>query len=192
MLKLDSDAVRSVIASELQNEESVVWSGMQNPKRFVRAFFLKALIPAFWTVGAILIAAMTNADFHWTDASRWGRFQWVAAFMASIGPMGMFASALAFKAQLPTIYFVTNRRAVAMSGKGFRCVASYWPDQLNNTIRTEHSDGTGDIQFEVVRQIVGSGEYVVRLHGFYGVKNADQAERHIVSLRQGAVNARGR
>lgn len=190
MSQIDSDAVQSVITRELQDGEDVVWSGTQNPGRFVHAFLLKALIPTFWTIGMILIAAMTNSDLHWTDASRWGHFQWVAAFVASIGPIGVFASVLAFKKQRPTIYFVTNRRAVSMYGKGFSSVASYWPDQLNNTSRTERPDGTGDVEFERVRQIDGSGEFVVSLHGFYGIQNAAQAERHIVELRQRATNSR--
>ncbi|MFZ6799050.1 hypothetical protein [Undibacterium sp. Di24W] len=184
MSKINSDAISAVIASELQDGENVVWSGTQNPGRFVNAFLLKALIPALWTVCLILFAVMTNAELHWADTSRWESFHWAAAFVASIGPIGMLASVLAFKTQHPTIYFVTNRRAVAMSGKGFGRVESYWPDQLNNTIRTKRPDGTGDIQFERVRQIDGSGEFVVRIHGFYGIQNADQVERHIVELRQ--------
>jgi len=190
MSLIDSDKLQAVITRELQEGEEVLWSGAQNPGRFVHAFLLKALIPTFWTVGVILIAAMTNTDLHWTAPSRWGRFQWVAVFVASIGPIGVFTSVLAFKTRQPTIYFVTNRRAVSMSGKGFSSVASYWPDQLNNTSRTERPDGTGDVQFERVRQIDDSGEFVVRLHGFYGIQNAAQAERHIVELRQRATNNR--
>ena len=190
MSHIDSNAVRAAISSELQDGENVVWSGAQNPGRFIHAFLLKTLIPTVLTFGMLFIAAITNSDLHWTAPSRWERFQWVAAFVALIGPIGMLASVLAFKTQRPTIYFVTNRRAIAISGKGFCRVASYWPDQLNNTSRTERPDGTGDVQFERVRQIDGSGEFVVRLHGFYGIQNAAQAERHIVELRQRATNSR--
>lgn len=191
MSKNISDAMRTVIASELQDGEFVVWSGTQHPARFARAYLLKALIPTVWTVGMIVIAAITNADMHWNDVSRWERFHWAAAFFAAIGPAGMFAAVLALKTQPSSIYFVTNRRAVAASGKGFRCVESYWPDQLHNMRRTEHADGTGDVEFARVRQIDESGEIVVRLHGFYGIQNASQVERHIIELCQSATKSRG-
>lgn len=187
MPKSASNAIKEATTSVLQDGEKVIWCGVQRSKRFGHAYLLKALIPAFWTGGAIVIAISTNSDLHWNEISRWGRFQWVCTFVASIGPIGLLAAAFSFKTQPPTVYFVTNRRALAVSGKGSQHVTSYWPDQLGDISRKEYGDGSGDLQFAKIRKTDDRGEIEVHLHGFYGIENAKQVERLIVELRENAI-----
>jgi len=103
-------------------------------------------------------------------------------FFALIGPIGIFEAALSFKTKPVTIYLITNLRAVVLTGKEFHSVASYLPNQLINTIRTENEDGTGDLLFKKERQIDESGDVIMHLHGFFGVQNVRQVERHIIDL----------
>jgi hypothetical protein len=179
--KSDS-VIRYAIASVLQDGESVVWSGIQDRKRLSQAYILKGLIPMFFTFG--MIGVMTNATFSWTNIAKWERIQWAAVLLASLGPLGLIAALIRFNTQQGQIYVVTNRRAVVISGKHFHDVASYSPDQLGKLIRTERKDGTGDIEFERVREIDSTGEVVIHLHGFYGIHQPREVEQHISDLYQ--------
>jgi hypothetical protein len=77
-----------------------------------------------------------------------------------------------YKKAKQTVYGLTNRRAIIITGGSTKKVQSYTGSDMGVIERTERSNGTGDVVFATVE-----GKKSVEQVGFMGISDARRVER---------------
>jgi hypothetical protein len=179
-----SPELQQLISNELRSDEKQVWAAQPLP----RVFRLQS-------IGIVLFGIPWTAfSIFWICAAGWG--VWGHAGKAIPGPFvffplfgvpfvligfGMLSSPFWLsKMARRTVYVLTDRRAIVISGKAFGgvTVQSFEPDRLTSMERNQRADGSGNLLFESFVQRQGSGSSTVR-RGFMGIENVQQVEELI-------------
>lgn len=177
------------INQELQPEETLVWIGQPNPARAVWSagapvMFLFGLVftvfAFFWTLSA---AAPLLHSSHQRSAPNGFEiaFPFFGAPFILVGLSFLLRPYWMYRLASQTIYAVTSKRLVVISGMRIRSVQSINPDALTGIDRLERPDGTGDIVFRSNQAPVAQpGPRFANLApGFYGIPNVRDVESTI-------------
>ncbi|GAB4150416.1 MAG: hypothetical protein Tsb009_25240 [Planctomycetaceae bacterium] len=178
------------IDSELESGETVVWAGQPLPGQFARRAIPVALfgIPftafsIFWIVTA---AVGIGEGFQQGDdfvPKIFACFPLFGVPFLLVGLGLVSAPYWAARRARKTLYALTNRRAIIWEAGWWKSVTirSFRGDDLKKMIRKERSDGTGDLIFEDMTQLIqahSDGVHLARHQvGFLGVENVRELER---------------
>ncbi len=172
MMNVDFEAQQTAQA-QLEAGERLLWYGRPDPKRQLLGSLVVLLFGIPWTAFALF----------WTAAASglvWGEmgFGWHSLFALWGVPFvlvgfGMLGSPywLYRKAQR-TVYAITNRRALIISGTRTREIQSYTARDIGIIERSERANGKGDVMFATA----ASNKNPQRV-GFTGIPDARRVER---------------
>lgn len=138
--------------SELESGESLVWSGTADPRRAAISAFPAALfgIPfagfaLFWMSQAFRATRAMAGNSHNAFVSGFKIFPLFGIPFFLVGLAVMLAPLWAFLTGRNTVYAVTNRRVMVISGTKSRAVKSFMPADIAGVEHRERPDGSGDI-----------------------------------------------
>jgi hypothetical protein len=174
--------------SELQGGESLVWSGAADPSRSA----MSALPVALFGIpfAAVAFSMMSNAyrgthnlaNHHTTLASGFSVPLFGLPFLL-IG-VGITLSPLwVYLKGRSSVYAVTNRRVMLITGTSSRSVKSITPTDIAGVNYRERPDGRGDVLIRtnsVMRTNNGATQITV---GLYGVPNVKEVAGLVMKLR---------
>lgn len=183
---MDPNDAQMRAQSELQSGESLCWAGLANPGRAALGALPVALfgIPfagfaLFWMSQAFRSTHVMSKSGHNAFASGFSVFPLFGLPFLLIGMAIVLAPLWTFLKAKSTVYGVTNRRVIVISGSKNRPVKSYTPADIVNVEHRERPDGSGDIVL-MTNMLVRSGNNMtsqvsVTLRGVPSVKQvADQ------------------
>lgn len=175
--------------SELQGGESLVWSGAADPSRSAMSALPAALfgIPfaavAFSMMSKAYRGTNNLANHHNTLASGFSAFPLFGLPFLLIG-IGVALSPLwVYLKGRSSVYAVTNRRVMLITGTSSRSVKSINPTDIAGVNYRERPDGRGDVLIRtnsVVRTNNGTTQITV---GLYGVPNVKEVAGLVMKLR---------
>lgn len=167
------------IESFLEPGERLLWHGRPDTNRLVRRQY-------GW---CFLAGAFLGLSLIWTWDS-WKRGTVVSIFVglliAAAGLGVVFAKGREIFNARTTRYLVTSRRAVVLSGRRPKVVASYGPRDIGTVEVKPFEDGSGDVLFGRQPRPRGYRGIDNQDGGFYGVAQPEQARRALETLAHGA------
>lgn len=176
--------LRRILDKELYPSERIRWIGQPVPQFWTAASITSVIFAIPWT--SFSIFWMWGAlGFRFPDLSNGFQPQYLFALFGVpfvlIG-VGMLSSPWWVRHEAHhTVYLITDQRVILIQGAWSTTVRSYFPDQLNDLYRKEHSNGTGDVILGVRRRKDSDGDMWTEEIGFLGVQHPQAVER---SLRQ--------
>jgi len=140
--------IRDAVESERESGERLLWVGLPDPKRAVKAEWGMFAFGIPWTIFALFWELMAIGI---TLKSGFG-ILFLLFGLPFIG-IGFAMLSAPFRAQQNIkrmIYAITDRRIMIIERKGATYkVHSYVPRYATDLARTEHADGSGDLAFSL-------------------------------------------
>jgi hypothetical protein len=178
---VDQTQIEQIASSQLDGGERLLWSGAPAPGKAALGA-LPALLLAipftgfavFWIWGAAQTAS--KAPQH---DGPWAFFPLFGLPFLLVGLGMLLAPLWAFLGAMKTVYALTDRRAIIISGLGRRGVRSFTSADIGDVMRVEGSDGRGTVFF-ASRSVVNSKgfERPSRI-GFVGIPDVRRVEELI-------------
>jgi Bacterial PH domain len=174
--------------SELQPGESLYWTGTADPRRAA----ISALPASIFGIPFAGFALFwMNSALHATHGLARNSNAFAKSF--SIFPifglpfllvgLGMILAPLwAFFKGRETIYAVTDKRVMIISGSASRTVRSCTPADIASVDYRERPDGSGDIVIATNSQIRTNNSVSQLKVGLYGVSNVKDVARQVLNL----------
>ncbi len=180
-MSLNLDAQRTA-QSELEAGENLLWVGQPDPKRLALQGLPIALFGIVFTAFAVFW--IFNALNITSGMPRSGGFNFFPLFgipFLLIG-LGLVSSPLwMHRKGSQTVYAVTNKRLLIITGGGSRSVQSFDDSSIGNIERVERSNGSGDIVFaqKVSNYRDSDGDSRTRIEriGFFGIPDVRSVEK---------------
>ncbi len=171
-MNMDFEA-QQVAQAQLDAGERLLWYGRPDPKRQMLGGLVLTLFGIPWTAFALF----------WTGAASgliWGEREigWQSLFGLFGVPFvlvgfGMLLSPYwVYRRAQRTVYAITNRRALIISGTTVRKIQSFAASDIEIIERTERRNGKGDVMFATTT--VSRNPQRV---GFLGIPEARRVER---------------
>jgi hypothetical protein len=172
MMNIDFEAQQTAQA-QLEAGERLLWHGRPDPKRQLLGSLAVMLFGIPWTAFALF----------WTGAASgliWGDRQlgWHSLFglfgvpFVLVG-LGMLTSPYwTYQKAQRTVYAITNRRAMIISGTRTRKIQSFAGPDIGLIERTERTNGKGDVMFATI-----TGNKNMQRIGFTGITDARRVEQ---------------
>lgn len=180
---MDTMQVEQIANGQLDSGERLLWAGKPAPQG--------AAIGALpMTLFGLLFAGFA-AFWIWAAAggmsrSSGGGFSGPGALFPLFGipfllvGLGMiFGPLWAFLGARNTIYAVTDRRAMIVTGSRTKSVRSFTRDEIGEITRVERPDGTGSLMFASVSRTSSKGHISVSRVGFEGIPDVRRVEQLI-------------
>jgi PH (Pleckstrin Homology) domain-containing protein len=174
--------------SELQPGENLYWTGTADPRRAA----ISAL-PA--TIFGIPFAGFAlfwiNSAMHATHgltrnanafAKSFGIFPLFGVPFLLVGLWMVLAPLWAFLKGSSTVYAVTDKRVMIITGSGNRTVKSCTPADIASVDYRERPDGSGDIVIGTNSQMRTNNSVSQVKVGLYGVANVKEVARQVLNL----------
>jgi hypothetical protein len=190
--------LRELIDREVQEGESVLWSGRPKPVWFTKFNWAILQFGILWT--AFTVFWLTVKISKAPDS-----FGWAGAGLLLIG-MGLLSSPYWNRRRLArTAYVITNRRAIIVERKrGGAKVKSVLRERLGNSFRREYPDGISDVivdreiedtsdgKFvqEITFMRIGDGRAIEKLLNAVAVGDVENTLSEKVKKRSANVNTR--
>lgn len=180
--------------SELQSGESLFWAGVANPGRTALGALPVAIfgIPfagfaLFWMSQAFRATHALASNTHNSFARGFSVFPLFGIPFLLIG-LGVILTPLwAFLTGKNTVYAVTNRRVMVISGVKSRAVKSLTPADIASVDYRERPDGSGDIAIMTnTFQNRGNNMSTQMKVALCGVPNVKQVADQVIALHTGA------
>jgi Bacterial PH domain len=174
--------------SELQSGESLYWTGTANAGRAAVSALPAALfgIPfagfaLFWITSAL------RASQHISHSSNgFGKsfaiFPVFGVPFLLIGVGVTLAPLWAYLKGLNTVYAVTNKRVMIISGGSSRTVNSCTPADIVSVDHRERPDGSGDVIIRTTAQIRTKNSLSQVTIGLYGIPNVKDVAAQVLAL----------
>jgi hypothetical protein len=199
---VDRDLERSM-QSELEKHEKMLWVGQPRPRRAMLRTLPIVLFAIPWTAFSVfwIGMALTFAVDFGEGAEGAGPFRWFSLLFPLFGVpflligLGMLSAPWwARRKAKQTCYAVTDQRAIIREpgGVGGMTVRSFGPEQLQRIVRTERSDGSGDLVFQEDISYGHRGRRHVTQAGFLGIARVREVE-HLINdnIRPDETASRG-
>ena len=172
MMNMDFESQQTAQA-QLEMGERLLWHGKPDPKRGLWATIPLVLFAIPWTGFSVFWMAAASGLFFKDAKPGWlSLFALFGVPFVLVG-LGMLTSPYwLYKKAKQTVYGLTNRRAIIITGGSTKKVQSYTGDDMGVIERTERSNGTGDVVFATVE-----GKKSVEQVGFMGISDARRVER---------------
>jgi hypothetical protein len=176
--------------SELQSGESLYWAGTADPLRAAVAALPAALfgIPfagfaLFWVTQAYhATSAMSKSSSNaFTNGFR--VFPLFGLPFLFVGLGIILAPLWAFLKGGSTVYAVTNKRIMIISGGNSRSVKSFTPADIVSVEHRERPDGSGDIVIQTNAITRANNNLVSPVKvALFGVQNVKQVAQQVITL----------
>ncbi len=189
---------QKVVLAEIAPGEKVRWLGKPDPAQYARQALPMVifgipwtLFALFWEAGAMQPALQGIGRADGPGMAFSIMFPLFGLPFIGIG-IGMLTSPIWYRRKaVDTIYAVTDRRALIISGAGTRTVQSYDRTAIGTLTRKERADGSGDLLFGPDTRAVQWGNSRrsssnQTTPGFYGIRTVRQVEQ----LLREALDAR--
>ncbi len=173
LMMLDPE-LNDLVKGELESGEQVLWVGQPRVLPFVRHLFLSSVFAiVFAAIGMVLVLAATNAE----GGQFWPPLLFGLLLLAP-GLYHLSSPLWTIRKAHRTLYVVTDRRAIVLTGTFSRMVLSFGPEQLTQLLRKEKPDGSGDILFLGPRTAPADGSRRTRSteSALYGIENVKEVE----------------
>jgi hypothetical protein len=138
--------------SELQSGESLSWTGTADPRRAALASLPAAIFGVpfagfalFWISVASRATHAVSKSPHNSFVGGFSVFPLFGVPFLLIGMTMVLAPLWALLKAKSTVYAVTNRRVMVISGSKNRSVKSFTPADILSVEHRERPDGSGDI-----------------------------------------------
>ena len=168
--------LRTLVESELNDEEKIKWVGVPIPRRFAMRAIPIVLFGIPWTAFALFWMAGASGfripDFKQvTDL-----FPLFGIPFVLIG-FGMLSSPYwMIRKARKTAYVLTNVRAILFDGGFSTTIRSFGPERLKDLRRKQRSDGSGDLIFERKHTRDSDGDRQTTDHGFLAISDVKAVE----------------
>ena len=172
MMTIDYDAQQTAQA-QLDAGERLLWFGRPDPKRQLLGSLFILLFGIPWTAFALFWTAAASGLIWKENGFGWHSLfaLWGVPFIL-VG-FGMLSSPYwLYRKAKHTVYAVTNRRALIISGTRERKIQSFTRADMDSIERTERSNGKGDVMFAT-----SSNNKTTQRVGFIGIADARRVER---------------
>lgn len=189
----DIQDVDAHVASELQDEERIVWRGQPIPgmiiKREIGGMVIGAILFAACLAGAIsLVCGLLQSDDLETTVLVVGFLFMNAVIGLGPGLLLLLSPYWSWRNAKRTHYVLTNQRAILFQASWLHTLKTYSfePPQLANLARVQFADGTGHIMFTPL--LVDSDAYhnvkrpIPAGLGFIGVRDVKRVAEAIDEL----------
>lgn len=177
---LPYDLKRRVV-EEIDPDESLVWIGQPDPGRMALSSAAVSLFAIPFTAFAIFWMAMAAQGI--TEAE--GPFIFFPLFglpFLLVGLAMLLSPLWAYRKAKKTAYMITSRRAVVIEGGRSFQVTSYGPEDLQDLVRRERSDGSGDVIISEERVYHSRGRHRIVRKGFFGIRGVKEVEDRLEEL----------
>lgn len=184
----EAEMQRTVLA-ELAPGERIKWLGKPDPAQYARQALPMVIFGIPWTLfalfweGGAIQPALQGIDRAGGPGMAFSiMFPLFGLPFIGIG-IGMLTSPIWYRRKAAnTIYAVTDRRALMISGSGTRTVQSYDRSAIGTLTRKERGDGSGDLLFGGETPAVQWGNSRrsssnQTTPGFYGIRTVRQVEQ---------------
>jgi hypothetical protein len=177
----------SMVRAELQPGETIRWLGTpsfvpmfvnQAPQFFFGLVFLTLPGSGFWSLAVEFAEGKTA-----TGSIAFILFLGIFVCIGFLGSAGALWNVLA---TWRTVYAVTDRRLLIISGFHRHHVLAVAPSAINAVERRERSDGSGSVTFRRETVDTGEGTSTKKLM-FVGVRDVREAANQIEKLRNAAA-----
>lgn len=174
-----------IAQQELDSGERLLWAGRGSPGRLaikgIAATLFGIPFTAFSLFWMYMAAGQRVPDI---SGGRMTDYFWMFGVPFLLVGCGMLLLPLWLYWQgTRTVYAVTDRRALIITGGRSRTVKSLGPADTARVERKEHGDGTGDLVFEQADS--GDRRRQQRMPtGFFGIRDARTVEQLLMSLSQ--------
>jgi hypothetical protein len=174
------------VQAELKPGEAVVWAGQPDPAKTMKTGFLLWLFFGPWTAFSLFWMAGA-AGFRIPDFSSPVNllFPLFGLPFVLIGVVGMSAPYWIRRKALSTVYVITGQRAFSLEGPKTWTIRNFLPEKLDNIVRREHPDGSGDLVLAVENYTDSDGDARKKEYGFMAIHDVKQVEvrlQHLVSF----------
>lgn len=178
--------------SELQPGESLYWTGIADARRAAITALPAVLIgipfagfALFW-ISTALHATQGISRSPNAFAKSFSIFPVFGVPFLLIGLGIVLAPLWAYLKALNTVYGVTDKRVLIITGTNSRAVKSYNPADIVSVEHRERPDGSGDVLIRTTPQMRtnnSSSQIAVGLNvGLYGVANVKEVARYVMNL----------
>ena len=187
---MDSNDAQLRAQSELQSGESISWAGVANPARAALGALPIALfgIPfagfaLFWMSQAFRATHAMASNTHNSFARGFSVFPIFGIPFLLVGLAVILTPLWAFLTGKNTVYAVTNRRVMVISGAKSRAVKSLTPADIAGVDYRERPDGSGDIAIMTnTFQNRGNNMSTQMKVALCGVPNVKQVADQVIAL----------
>ena len=184
--------IEITLQRHLDSGEAVLWAGRPRAGRLVSQALPVAAVGVPFTAFAVFWI-WAASGFGGGRSDPWSLFSLFGVPFVAIG-IGLLSAPLrAARRAGRTIYAVTDRRAVVLTGAGTTTLVTVLPAAMAGMVRVERADGSGDLLFpdplEALLETIPRGRVRVAL-GFFGVAHVRDVEdliRAQVLARQSAA-----
>src|SRR5215216_6392607 len=177
MMTIDYES-QQMAQAELESGEQLLWHGRPGGRRFILGSIPIVLFGIPWTAFSLFWMAAASG-FLFTKSGN-GIFSLFALFgvpFVLVG-FGMLGSPYwAYRKMKRTVYALTNRRALIITGGRSKTIRSYSSKDIGVIERTERANGKGDIYFATVE-----GNKSTQRIGFLGISDARRVERLLMDV----------
>lgn len=183
--------------SELESGETLSWAGTADPRRAaisaIPAIFFGipfAGFALFWMWEAYRATNIMNRGSHNSFTSGFSVFSLFGLPFLLIGLAITLSPLWAFLKGKSTVYAVTNRRVMVITGTSNRSVKSYTPADISSVEHRERPDGSGDVvlmtnTFQRMNNNVSTQMKVA----LCGIPNVKQVADQVLALHTQASHA---
>lgn len=183
------ERVRALVEAELRPGEGLRWVDQPVPGRMALGGLPALLFAIPWTAFA-LFWTWNAAQISCPNPSLESRiFPFFGVPFVLVG-LGMFTTPLwLIGAARRTVYVVTDRRALVLSGNwlGGVTVRSFEPEKLGDLSRNQRADGSGDLVFGQYVKVGNRGGTRLVDYGFLALRNVREAEEHVDAIARQAA-----
>jgi len=170
----------AAIRSELQPGERLLWSGRPDPIRGMLPTFAIWLFAIPWTCFAVFWIASAYGMGSHANNTGGGGFAFFPLFGLPFVLVGIGMLSSPFFAYLKlksTLYGLTDRRAIIVSGKNTKSVDSYDGSNIGHIQRTERADRSGTLSFAQKISNNGKNGPQTTNIGFVGIPEVRSVEQ---------------
>lgn len=183
---MDRYQTEQMISSQLDPGEGLLWSGAPSASRLARSALPTMVFGIPFTAFAVfwIYTAFTATSKSSQPGSAWSLFPLFGVPFLLIG-LGMLTAPLwAFLSAGRTLYAVTNRRALIVSGAFSTTVKSFTHTEIHELQRVERAGGSGDLYFGSREVVTRRGGTMRQRIGFLGIPDIRTVEQLIRSRLQ--------
>ncbi|HKQ06731.1 MAG TPA: hypothetical protein VJ464_16475 [Blastocatellia bacterium] len=172
MMNVDYEAQQTAQA-QLDTGERLLWHGRPDPKRQILGGLAIMLFGIPWTAFALFWTGAASGLFWGEREIGWPSLFGLFGVPFVLVGIGMLLSPYwAYRRAQGTVYVISNRRAMIITGARARKVQSFAAPDIGLIERTERSNGKGDVMFATATM----NRNIQRI-GFTGITEARRVER---------------
>ena len=180
------DQLYSVVEAELEPGEKLTWIGQPIPWRAALKNLPLILFAIPWT-GFALFWTAGAAEFRIPDFQNGDGIMCLFGVPFILIGLGLFSSPLwSYRHSKRTVYCVTNRRVLLITGGFQTTFRSFLPEALLNIERRQNSDGSGDIILERLEWRDSDNDRQVKEVGIMAIPDVQDVEKLVMELAETA------